>query len=251
MDKRMDQSSYSEYLSESVQPEVTEVIEDEPDRIDLVHFIHLFLKHWKILVILMAVCGALLGILRPGTSSTVIGAKSTLYIPPTAYRTENGIRRPISNNVSQIENALGLITSKVYREEIAEELGTGSVSDYGSYTVTRQKDTQLITVDAVSSNTERAEELCSAVIDVLKNSVGKTVFINEMLEVDPVKGYSNITVTSTLTSVIKGALIGLVLYCIYSAYKYFTDRTFHSKQEAEDYLEVPVLCVLPELKERH
>ena len=248
MDKRVDHNRYYDFLPESAEIDEIEVIEDEPDRIDLLHFIHLFLKHWKVLAILMAVCGVLMGILRPGTSSTVIGARSSLYIPPTVYRTENGIRRPVSNNVSQIENALGLITSKVYRDEIAAELGTGSVSDYGSYSVTRQKDTQLITVDATSSSTERAEQLCEAVIDVLKNSVGKTVFINDMLEVDPIKGYSNITVTSTLTSVIKGALIGLVLDCVYAAYKYLTDRTFHSKQEAEEYLEVPVLCVLPELK---
>lgn len=230
--------------------EELEVIEDEPERIDLVRFFRLFLKHWKVLLVLMVVCGAVLGILRPGTSSTVIGAKSTLYVPPTVYRTENGVRRSVSNNISQIENALGLITSKVYRDQIAEKLGTENISDYGSYRVTRQKETQLITVDAVSSSPARAEQLCAAVEDVLKNSVGKTVFINDMIEVDPVRNYSNITVTSTLTSIVRGMMIGVVLYCVYATYKYFTDRTFHSKHEAEEYLETPILCVLPELKDK-
>ncbi len=225
-----------------------EVIEDEPERIDLVQIFHMFFKHWKVLLVLMAVCGVLMGVLRPGTSSTVIGARATLYIPPTVYRTVNGQRRVMSNNLSQVDNALGLITSKVYRDEIAAELGTDSISNYGSYSVTRQKDTQLITIDAVSSNGDRAEKLCTAVMNVLQNSVGKTVSISDMMVVDPVRGYSNITVTSTLTSVFRGMLIGAGLYCIYVAYKYFTDRTLHSKAEAEEYLELPVLCVLPDIE---
>lgn len=224
-------------------------IEDEPERIDLVKIFRMFLKHWKALMVLMAVCGILMGILRPGTSNTVIGAKATLYIPPTIYRTVNGQRRMSSNNLSQIENALGLITSKVYRDEIAAELGTDSISNYGSYSVTRQKDTQLITIDVTSSSSDRAEKLCTAVMNVLQNSVGKTVSISNMMVVDPVRGYSNITVTSTLTSVFRGMLIGIAVYCCYIAFKYFTDRTLHSKEEAEEYLEIPILCVLPDLVE--
>lgn len=222
-----------------------EVIEDEPDRIDLARFFKTYLKSWKLLVLAMVVCGALMGYLRPGTTSTVEGATATLYIPPYVYKEIDGREVRISNNTSQISNALGLIQSKVYRDLVAEQLGADSLSGYGSYSVSRQKDTEIITIRTVGRDKEKAMELCEAVKEVLTNRVGAEVSINEMLEVDPVTPYTNVTATSTMRSVMTGALIGVALYTVYAAVVYFKDRTLATREEAEQYLGLPVMAVFP------
>lgn len=222
-----------------------EVIEDEPDRIDLASFFKTYLRSWKLLVLAMVVCGALMGYLRPGTTSTVEGATVTLYIPPYVYKEIDGRDVRISNNTTQISNALGLIQSKVYRDLVAEQLGADSLSGYGSYSVTRQKDTEIITIRTVGSDREKAMALCTAVKEVLTNRVGTEVSINEMLEVDPVTPYTNVTVTSTIRSVVNGALMGAALYTVYAAVVYFKDRTLATREEAEQYLGLPVMAVFP------
>ena len=224
-----------------------EVIEDEPEKIDLIRLLKRFLRSWKVLVILMVICGAVWGILRPGTSHTSFGARCTIYIPPYTSRMIDDRQVTVSNNTSQISNAIGLIQSKVYRDVVAQELGTDSLASYGSYSVSRTKDTELITINAVGSDEAKAEELCSAVLDVFQSSVGSSVSINSMMVVDPVTGYSNVTASSTISSIFKGMIGGFVLYCIFIVFKLFTDRTIHSKEDAEDYFDIPVLCVVPDL----
>lgn len=236
-----------EEMVEEIIPE--ESIEDEPERIDLLKFLKIYFREWKLLLICMAVCGALMGILRPGTSSTVHGASVTLYVPPYVYREVDGKQIRSSNSVSQIQNALGLIQSKVYRDLVAQELGADSLSGYGGYTVSRQKDTELITIRATGPNQEKAMELCSAVQTVFAEQVGKEVSINDMLEVDPVTPFSNVTATSTMRSVLVGSLMGAAFYTVYAAIKYFTDRTLSTKEEVEEYLDLPVLAVFPLIDE--
>lgn len=222
-----------------------EVIEDEPEQIDLARFFRTYFRSWKLLVLAMVVCGALMGYFRPGTTSTVQGATVTLYVPPYVYKEIDGREVRISNSTAQISNALGLIQSKVYRDLIAEKLGADSLADYGSYSITRQKDTEIIRIRTVGRDQEKAMEFCSAVEEVLRDQVGREVSINEMLEVDPVTPYTNATATSTMKSVLKGALIGAGLYTVYAAVQYFRDRTLSTKEEAEQYLGMPVMAVFP------
>lgn len=233
-------------LEEQPDPEQTEWIEDEPDRIDLLRFLRKFLRYWKVLLVLMAVCGLGMGILRPGSTSTHYAAQCMVYIPPYASREVEGRQVIYTNNISQLKNALGLIQSKVYRDIIAQELGVDSLSGFGSYSLSKQEGTELVTINTSSSSIEKAEELCTAVLNVFQNKAGAEVSIQSMLVVDPVTGYSTVTVTSTSRSVIRGAAIGFGLYCIYVLVKFFSDRTLHDREEAEEYLGLPVLCVIPE-----
>lgn len=226
-----------------------QVIEDEPEQIDIIKLLKVFFRYWKLLIICMVIGGSLMGLLRPGTSSTVYGARATLYIPPYTDQEIDGRRRYISNNTSQIRNALGLIKSKVYQDLIAEELGAESLYSYGNYSVSRTEDTELIVITAYASNTEKAEELCRAVEKVFTDQVGLQVSINSMIEVDPVRSFTNITTTSTLRSILIGAIGGAILYTIFIIVRYFTDRTIGDKSEAEEYLGVPVLAVFPYIED--
>lgn len=241
-----DERYASSFIEEPDIEEIDEVIEDEPEPINAMRFVRLFFKQWKILVVLMAVCGLGWGILHPGTSSTTYGAKCTVYIPSYTSKTVNGKQVVQTNNLSQVKNALGLIQSKVYRDNIAQELGTDNVGSYGSYSVSQRPDTELITINVSSRSTDDAKKLCQAVFDVFSKQIGKQLSINDMLLVDPISPYSNITATSTITSIIKGAFGGVVLYGLYSLYLFFSDRRLHSKEEVEEYLQVPVLCILPD-----
>lgn len=230
---------------------IEEVIEDEPDLIDLTKFFKTYFRSWKVLLLAIIVCGALMGTLRPGTTSTVQGASVTLYVPPYLYTEVEGRQVRISNSTAQISNALGLIQSKVYQNSVAEQLGTESLHEYGSYRVERQKDTEIITIRTVGRDQEKSMALCQAVEEVLTQQVGPEVSINEWLEVDPVTPYTNVTVTSTMRSVVIGALIGVALYTVYAAVLYFKDRTLSTKEEAETYLGIPVMAVLPVMEEKH
>lgn len=225
-----------------------EEIEDEPEKIDLIRFFHQFLRHWKVMLVLMLGCGVIWGVLHPGTSSTTYGARCTFYVPPLITKEVDGKKQVIGNSVMQLGNALGLIQSKIFRDQIAAELGVENTSQVGSYSVRRAEDTELVTITTSSSDMEKAQQLCQAVLDVFQNQAAKRVSINEILVVDPVTGFSNVTVTSTRNSVIKGAMGGFILYCGYALIDFWKDRTLHSRQEAEEYFGLPVLCVLPEFE---
>ena len=222
----------------------------EPEKIDIFRFLNVFRKGWKQLLILLIVCGGAMTIIRPATSTTTYGATCTLYIPPYYEKKQGETSVMVSNNLSQISNALGLIQSVVYREKIAQQLNAVSLSDFGTYSVNRKKDTEIITINANASGAKEAEQLCNAVLNEFQNGAGKSVSIESMELVNPVTPYSSITATSTLQSVVIGAAIGFVIYLCLTIFRFFHDKTLPDPREAEKYLGIPVLCVLPVIEER-
>lgn len=223
----------------------------EPEKIDIYRFFDVFRRNWKLLIILVAVCALINIIIHPATTTTVYGAKATVYIPPYTTKQVGGKPLIVTNNVSQLPNAIGLIQTKVYQDTIAQKLGVNTISDAGSYQLFRKKDTDIVEFTCTSSSLDKARELCEAVLDTFNNETIQEASMSEAVVVNPVAEYSNVTATSTFRSLVMGALAGMVLYSFYCMYRFITDKKFRSKEEAQEILELPVLSVIPEDKRVH
>ena len=225
-------------------------IEDKPWTLDLSLVIRIVKKSFVLGLCCMLIGGILTTVLRREKSTVQSLAQATLYVPPYTSRQQGNRIFVISNNLGQIENMINLLPTKKYQDIIASKLGVASVSEVGQYWVTREKDTELLTINARAENVEKAEQLCGAVLEVMKTDIGRAVSINDTVMVDSIRGKTVVNASSQIKLFIHGMEYGVVLYFVYLGFKVLTDRRFHTKKEVEEYLELPVLCVLPQMKKK-
>lgn len=222
--------------------EVQEPVYDEPPVLDVVYFFRLFLKRWKILVMLILISGGLMGYLRPGFSRTSWQTSITYYVPSRINVETDGKTRTVSNNVSQLSTAIQLMQTKIIRDLVDE---TTEEQNLGTYSVSQSERSSLVSVTVTGASQENTEILCEAVSKVFQEDVCKSLSINEMMEVDPMTSISKVTSSSTRSSVFRGMIVGFLLYTGIVILLFLTDRTLHSREEAENYLGTIVLGVFP------
>lgn len=220
----------------------------EPEPFDLSNLALILKTEWKTGIWLIAICAVLLGILRPGTTETSYHASCTFYIPPYTQKQKDGEQRVVSNHFEQLDNAIALTGSRKYQEKIVELMQDPSGNIDGSFHFTRADKTDLVSITVQSSSLEKAESLCQAVLKVFEQETAPDVSISSIKVVNPISGYTQTQSTSTLKSVVIGALVGGVLYFFYAVIVFFMNRRFKSKQDVEKTLDIPVLVILPEME---
>ena len=224
----------------------SEIIEDEPDRIDVFAYFRMIKKHMGVILLLMVVCGLGLGFLRPGVQKTMFLGECTVYIPPYSMVED----RKVYNSTYQLYNALRLMQTQSCKDLVAEKMNVESLGEVGSFQLKRIEDTELIEIHTQSSSVELAKDLARAVAQVFVEDVGNQLGVNTIEIVDPARGFSNVVGQSTLHSVKVGCLIGFALGIFYLFVRLLFDKRLKTKEDVESYLSLPVFCVLPDMENK-
>lgn len=221
-------------------------IEDPPYPIPFRRYFEWIKKKFWIGCTWILVCAGVMGLRSPASSSTNYEAQSTLFIPSTFAERVGNRRYIISNNLSQIPNMIGLIQTKLYRDQVYEILKDKDPEAEGSFYVFQTQGTELLTISAYAFSEEAARLLCESVAEVLLEQVGPEVSINGIMTVDSVHVLKHQTVVTMMDGMIKGAEFGILSFLVVCCLSAGKNPHFSSKEEVEGDLEIPVLAVIPD-----
>lgn len=210
------------------------------------------------LVVVLLVVGAILGDLSTSQKASY-GATSTIYVGANnfAIGTANGAATAYSQQLlnSLIPTYEQMLKSEPIAADAAQRAGFGlTEADVLAHTkVTTQLSTTLLTVTAVDANPSVAEALANSVADAFTSKIQSLqpqpgqgavpsapayVFQRASLPTSPQP-------TKTLSTIIKGGLVGLVLGIGLAGLLEYLDVTFKGPADAEERLDLAVLGVIP------
>ncbi|MCD7810029.1 MAG: Wzz/FepE/Etk N-terminal domain-containing protein [Erysipelotrichaceae bacterium] len=195
----------------------------------------------------------------------IISAAITIFVIPNEYTSTARIfpkmetssdsgtvtdTNSISVNTSMINNYVELIGGTTILGEVADELGLER-DDVQSYiSVSNESDTMIINITATTTDPELSKEIVDTTIDVFYAEIKEKLDVDNMITVDKAEVAETPSSPSFTRNVAIAGLIGIVLSCGYYFIMFMLDTHIHNKEEAEKYLEIPVLGVIPYFEDK-
>ena len=223
--------------------------------IDLVDLIKKVFKHLFLIIILTI----LFGLGSFAYSNFIVtpsyNANATMIISSSSKNDDQQDLADIDFYQIQANKAListysEIVKSKGIADQVIKNLSLNMGYDEFSKKVSIEpvKDTQIISVNVVDSVPSRAMDIANETANIFKSSIGDIMKVDNVQILDgatiPVDPVSPNVSKNTLV----GAIIGLVLGIIISMFKELYDISIKSAEEVEEYLNLPVIGVLPDMK---
>ena len=223
--------------------------------IDLVDLIKKVFKHLFLIIILTI----LFGLGSFAYSNFIVtpsyNANATMIISSSSKNDDQQDLADIDFYQIQANKAListysEIVKSKGIADQVIKNLSLNMGYEEFSKKVSIEpvKDTQIISVNVVDSVPARAMDIANETANIFKSSVGDIMKVDNVQILDgatiPVEPVS----PNVSKNTILGAIIGLVLGIIISMFKELYDISIKSVEEVEEYLNLPVIGVLPDIK---
>lgn len=223
--------------------------------IDLVDLIKKVFKHLFLIIILTI----LFGLGSFAYSNFIVtpsyNANATMIISSSSKNDDQQDLADIDFYQIQANKAListysEIVKSKGIADQVIKNLSLNMGYEEFSKKVSIEpvKDTQIISVNVVDSVPDRAMDIANETANIFKSSIGDIMKVDNVQILDgatiPVEPVSPNVSKNTVV----GSIIGLVLGIIISMFKELYDISIKSAEEVEEYLNLPVIGVLPDVK---
>lgn len=223
--------------------------------IDLVDLIKKVFKHLFLIIILTI----LFGLGSFAYSNFVVtpsyNANATMIISSSSKNEDQQDLADIDFYQIQANKAListysEIVKSKGIADQVIKNLSLNMGYEEFSKKVSIEpvKDTQIISVNVVDSVPARAMDIANETANIFKSSIGDIMKVDNVQILDgatiPVEPVSPNISKNTLV----GAIIGFIIGIIISLFKELYDISIKSVDEVEEYLNLPVIGVLPDVK---
>lgn len=223
--------------------------------IDLVDLIKKVFKHLFLIIILTI----LFGLGSFAYSNFIVtpsyNANATMIISSSSKNDDQQDLADIDFYQIQANKAListysEIVKSKGIADQVIKNLSLNMGYEEFSKKVSIEpvKDTQIISVNVVDNVPARAMDIANETANIFKSSIGDIMKVDNVQILDgatiPIEPVSPNVSKNTVV----GAIIGLVLGIIISMFKELYDISIKSAEEVEEYLNLPVIGVLPDVK---
>lgn len=206
-----------------------------------------FFKQNILIVIIVSLSCAVIGLF---TSIFLIDKKysseATIYITPIV--TEQGTidYNSIQTNSQMVNNYMEILKGETILTKVADQVGLESFEEVqDSLTITNPVDTQLISVSAETNDPELSQQIVSLTISTFSEDMMDILNLNNVTTINEAKVNSDPVSPSKAKFTIIGFVIGLVISCGYVCLTYLFDKRLRTREDAENFLEIPVLATVP------
>lgn len=223
--------------------------------IDLIDLIKKISNHIYLIISLAFIIGGLCFAYSKFLVLPTYESNATMIISSSNQNGNKGDIANIELNQIQANKAListysEIVKSKGIADQVIKNLSLNMGYEEFSKKVSIEpvKDTQIISVNVVDSVPTRAMDIANETANIFKSSIGDIMKVDNVQILDgatiPVEPVSPNVSKNTVV----GAIIGLVLGIIISMFKELYDISIKSAEEVEEYLNLPVIGVLPDMK---
>ena len=223
--------------------------------IDLIDLIKKISNHIYLIISLAFIIGGLCFAYSKFLVLPTYESNATMIISSSNQNGNKGDIANIELNQIQANKAListysEIVKSKGIADQVIKNLSLNMGYEEFSKKVSIEpvKDTQIISVNVVDSVPTRAMDIANETANIFKSSIGDIMKVDNVQILDGATIHVEPVSPNVSKNTVVGDIIGLVLGIIISMFKELYDISIKSAEEVEEYLNLPVIGVLPDVK---
>lgn len=206
-----------------------------------------FLKKKALTIIIVSAIFMIIGLF---ISTFLINKKysseATIYITPKV--TEQGTidYNSIQTNSQMVNNYMEILKGETILTKVADQVGLESFEEVqDSLTITNPANTQLISVSAETNDPELSQKIVELTVSTFTEDMMDILNLNNVTTINEAKVNTDPVSPSKAKFTILGFGIGLIISCGYVCISYLFDKRLRTRDEAENFLGIPVLATVP------
>ena len=215
--------------------------------IDLSQLLKLLKKNIRLIIIL-----ALVGI--------IIAASATTFLISKKYQSQGSVllkadvvngsldSTQVNTNKMMVNNYVKLLQGNNIQDQVAKNLNITSAEVRSSLSITNTTDTQIIEISSTTVDPGLSKRIVDETISVFTTLIQEKLDVTNVTIVDQPEVNPNPVSPSMVKNVI-GAVVGIVISLGYLLLTYLLDTKIKNGEQAEQYLGVPLLGIVPFFEE--
>ena len=216
--------------------------------IDLSQLLKLLKKNIRLIIIL-----ALVGI--------IIAASATTFLISKKYQSQGSVllkadvvngsldSTQVNTNKMMVNNYVKLLQGNNIQDQVAKNLNITSAEVGSSLSITNTTDTQIIEISSTTVDPGLSKRIVDETISVFTTLIQEKLDVTNVTIVDQPEVNPNPVSPSMVKNVIIGAVAGIVISLGYLLLTYLLDTKIKNGEQAEQYLGVPLLGIVPFFEE--
>lgn len=216
--------------------------------IDLSQLLKLLKKNIRLIIIL-----ALVGI--------IIAASATTFLISKKYQSQGSVllkadvvngsldSTQVNTNKMMVNNYVKLLQGNNIQDQVAKNLNITSAEVRSSLSITNTTDTQIIEISSTTVDPGLSKIIVDETISVFTTLIQEKLDVTNVTIVDQPEVNPNPVSPSMVKNVIIGAVAGIVISLGYLLLTYLLDTKIKNGEQAEQYLGVPLLGIVPFFEE--
>ena len=216
--------------------------------IDLSQLLKLLKKNLRLIIIL-----ALVGI--------IIAASATTFLISKKYQSQGSVllkadvvngsldSTQVNTNKMMVNNYVKLLQGNNIQDQVAKNLNITSAEVRSSLSITNTTDTQIIEISSTTVDPGLSKRIVDETISVFTTLIQEKLDVTNVTIVDQPEVNPNPVSPSMVKNVIIGAVAGIVISLGYLLLTYLLDTKIKNGEQAEQYLGVPLLGIVPFFEE--
>ena len=211
--------------------------------IDLSQLLKLLKKNIRLIIIL-----ALVGI--------IIAASATTFLISKKYQSQGSVllKADVVNgslDSTQVNTNKMMVNNYVnnIQDQVAKNLNITSAEVRSSLSITNTTDTQIIEISSTTVDPGLSKRIVDETISVFTTLIQEKLDVTNVTIVDQPEVNPNPVSPSMVKNVIIGAVAGIVISLGYLLLTYLLDTKIKNGEQAEQYLGVPLLGIVPFFEE--
>lgn len=230
------------------------IIRRMPDGNTEINILAVFRLLWRKILIIIIACVVGGGLFWVGSHLLLTPrytAATTMYVNNSAASDSTGAvsQSDLTASARLVDTYSAIISSDVVMGMVAEEIGGNITVDElkDKISVAAVNDTEVFTVSVTDEDPERAAEIANIIADEIP------AYITDIVEGSSTKilGYATVPESRSYPSysrfLIIGVAIGLIASAAYIIIREVMDRRIKSESDLDNWEDIPVLGVVPEL----
>lgn len=216
--------------------------------IDLSQLLKLLKKNIRLIIIL-----ALVGI--------IIAASATTFLISKKYQSQGSVllkadvvngsldSTQVNTNKMMVNNYVKLLQGNNIQDQVAKNLNITSAEVRSSLSITNTTDTQIIEISSTTVDPGLSKRIVDETISVFTTLIQEKLDVTNVTIVDQPEVNPNPVSPSMVKNVIIGAVAGIVISLGYLLLTYLLDTKIKNGEQAEQYLGIPLLGIVPFFEE--
>lgn len=226
-------------------------MKEEELTIDLGQLFQLLKKNLRLIVLSMVICAVAAFAITTFLLPKKYASESSIFIVSKVNQETGTVdANALSANSKQVNNYMELIKGKNILNKVAEQLNIEDVKEVqNAISVSNKSETEIIDIKATTDDPTKSQQIVKATTDIFFKEVKETLKIENMTVLnDPEVEETPVSPSKKMNTLI-GALLGLLCSGGYVFLTYLLDKRLRTKQEAENFLGIPVLAEIPYYEE--
>ena len=226
-------------------------MKEEELTIDLGQLFQLLKKNLRLIVLSMVICAVAAFAITTFLLPKKYASESSIFIVSKVNQETGTVdANALSANSKQVNNYMELIKGKNILNKVAEQLNIEDVKEVqNAISVSNKSETEIIDTKATTDDPTKSQQIVKATTEIFFKEVKETLKIENMTVLnDPEVEETPVSPSKKMNTLI-GALLGLLCSGGYVFLTYLLDKRLRTKQEAENFLGIPVLAEIPYYEE--